>query len=200
MPVNGSASSGSTISDDRPEAEVDGAVFGHYGKPANLAENRKDRRFKRNQSPRRRFVVVIRERGGETLPGVFKSEGEALSWVRHRVAKGTVLHADAAPAWNDLTARFEMRRIDHQEAYSLDRVSTNMAESFFSRLRRGEAGHHHHISGPYLLRFAQEAAWREDNRRVPNGEQVQRVAKLALGRKKSVDFNGYWQRHVKSAT
>ena len=36
----------------------------------------------------------------------------------------------------------------------------------------------------------------EDNRRVPNGEQVQRVAKLALGRKKSVDFTGYWQRHV----
>jgi hypothetical protein len=57
-------------------------------------------------------------------------------------------------------------------------------------------GHHHHISGVYLVRYAQEAAWREDNRRVPNGEQVQRVAKLALGRKKSVDFSGYWQRHV----
>ena len=69
-------------------------------------------------------------------------------------------------------------------------------ELLLSRLRRGEAGHHHHISGPYLLRFAQEAAWREDNRRVPNGEQVQRVAKLALSRKKSVDFTGYWQRHV----
>jgi hypothetical protein len=25
---------------------------------------------------------------------------------------------------------------------------------------------------------------------------VQRVAKLALSRKKSVDFNGYWQRHL----
>jgi hypothetical protein len=56
-------------------------------------------------------------------------------------------------------------------------------------------GHHHHISGPYLLRFAQEAAWREDNRRVSNGDQVQRVAKLALRRKPSVDFGGYWQRH-----
>jgi hypothetical protein len=32
-----------------------------------------------------------------------------------------------------------------------------------------------------------------------NGEQVQRVAKLALslGRGKSVDFSGYWQRRVK---
>jgi hypothetical protein len=65
-------------------------------------------------------VVVIRERGGETLPGVFKSESAALSWVRHRVAKGTVLHADEAPSWNDLHARFELKRIDHQAAYSLD--------------------------------------------------------------------------------
>jgi hypothetical protein len=31
---------------------------------------------------------------------------------------------------------------------------------------------------------------------VPNGEQVQRVAKLAMGKVKSVDFTGYWQRHV----
>lgn len=47
----------------------------------------------------------------------------------------------------------------------------------------------------YLLRYAQEAAWREDNRRVSNGEQVSRVAALAMVRKPSVDFSGYWQRH-----
>jgi hypothetical protein len=129
------------------------------------------------------------------LPGVFKSESQALAWVKRRVVKGTVLHADEASSWNDLHARFDVKRIDHQQAYSLDGVSTNQAESYFSRIRRGEMGHHHHISGPYLLRFAQEAAWREDNRRFPNGEHVNRVAKLALGRKKSVDWNGYWQRH-----
>jgi hypothetical protein len=28
-------------------------------------------------------------------------------------------------------------------------------------MRRGEIGHHHHVAGPYLIRFAQEAAWRE---------------------------------------
>jgi hypothetical protein len=48
----------------------------------------------------------------------------------------------------------------------------------------------------HLLRFAQEAAWREDNPRVPYGEQVKRVAKPALARKKSVDLTAYWQRHV----
>ena len=42
--------------------------------------------------------------------------------------------------------------------------------------------------------FAQEASWREDNRRISNGEQVNRVAGLAMAAKQSVDFRGYWQR------
>ena len=186
---------GRQIGDDRAEAEVDGAYFGGHIRPANKAEDRIDRRLAKHQTGKRKVVVVIRERGGETLPGVFKSESAALAWVKHRVVKGTVLHADEAASWNDLHARYEMKRIDHQQAYSLDGACTNWAESYFARLRRGEMGHHHHISGPYLLRFAQEAAWREDNRRTPNGDQVKRVVDLALGKKTSVDFTGYWQRH-----
>src|SRR5262245_9553031 len=41
---------GRQTGDDRPEAEVDGAAFGGYVKPANRREDRKDRRFRRNQS------------------------------------------------------------------------------------------------------------------------------------------------------
>jgi hypothetical protein len=66
-------------------------------------------------------------------------------------------------------------------------------------MRRAEIGHHHHISGQYLLRNAQEASWREDSRRQPNGEQVSQLAGLALESKPSVDFGGYWQRHQPAA-
>lgn len=186
---------GRKIGDDRPEAEVDGAYFGGHIRPANLKEDRVDRRLAKNQSGKRKVVVVIREKGGETLPGVFRSESAAVKWIKDKVVKGTVLHADEAPSWNDLHSRFEMKRIDHQQAYSLDGACTNQAESYFARLRRGEMGHYHQIAGAYLLRYAQEAAWREDNRRVANGEQVGRIAGLGLGRGKSVDFCGYWQRH-----
>jgi hypothetical protein len=86
-----------------------------------------------------------------------------------RVAKGTELVADEANSWNDLQGRFAMQRIDHQAAYSGRGVYTNGAEEFFSRMRRGEIGHHHHVAGPYLIRYAQEASWREDHRRVDNG-------------------------------
>ena len=61
-------------------------------------------------------------------------------------------------------------------------------------MRRGEIGHHHHVAGPYLIRFAQEAAWREDHRREANGSQVDRLVGLAMHNKPSVDFCGYWQR------
>ena len=87
-----------------------------------------------------------------------------------------------------------MKRINHQKGYSIDGACTNGAESYFSRLRRGEFGHHHHISGRYLVRYAQEAAWREDLRRVSNGEQVYGVVGLAMQCHPSVDFCGYWQR------
>jgi hypothetical protein len=92
--------------------------------------------------------------------------------IRLRIAKGTTVHADESPTWNTLHAAFAMQRVNHQEGYSVGGACTNGAESYFSRLRRGELGHHHHIAGPYLLRYAQEAAWREDLRRASNGEQL----------------------------
>jgi transposase-like protein len=187
--------SGRVLGGEGKEAEVDGGYFGGYVKPANRAEHRVDRRLAEHQSGKRKVVVIIRERGGESLPAVFRSEAAANNFIRSHLRPGTVVNADEAASWNKLHAKYEMRRINHTEAYSLDGACTNWAEEYFSRLRGAEAGHHHHISGAYLLRYAQEAAWREDRRRVANGEQVQRVAQLAMGRKPSVDFSGYWQRH-----
>jgi transposase-like protein len=109
------------------------------------------------------------------------------------VTSGTLFASHKLPL---RTYRFEVRTINHQEAYSLDGACTNWAEEYFSRMRRAEIGHHHHIAGAYLLRYEQEATWREDNRRESNGDQVSRLASLAMKQKPSVDFSGYWQRHI----
>jgi hypothetical protein len=175
-------------------AEIDGAYFGGHIRPENLAAERIDRRLAENQSGKRQVVVAIRERGGRTLTQVFASEADAVGTVRQRIAKGTTVHADESPAWNTLHAAFPMQRINHQDGYSIDGACTNGAESYFARLRRAELGHHHHIAGPYLVRYAQEAAWREDLRRVSNGDQVFGVVGLAMRCQPSVDFCGYWQR------
>jgi transposase-like protein len=186
---------GAHIGGEGRKAEIDGGYFGGYVKPANRVENRRDRRLRQDQSGKRKVVVVIRERDGKTLPGVFASEVAALNFIRTRIARGTEVYADEGSAWNELHGRFTMHRINHQEAYSLgDGIHSNNAESFFGRMRRAEIGHHHHLAGPYLIRFAQEASWREDHRRDPNGVQIDRVVALAMRNKPSVDFCGYWQR------
>jgi hypothetical protein len=128
------------------------------------------------------------------LPAAFQSEAAAASFIRAKVAAETEIMADEAPSWNELHGRYIVKRINHQLAYSDQGACTNGAESFFSRLRRAEAGHHHHIAGAYLARYAQESAWREDHRRFDNGAQVHGVCGLALGAKPSLDFCGYWQR------
>jgi ISXO2-like transposase domain len=168
-------------------------VDGGYVKSTKVKAHRRDRRFAGNQSGKRKVIVIGRERNGNSVPAVFNSESQAASFVRARIARGTTVHADKAAAWDNLHERFEVKRISHQEAYSLDGACTDMAEEYVSRLRRSEIGIHHHIAGAYLLRYAQESSWREDNGRISNSDQVNGLAAVALTRGKSVDFIGDWR-------
>jgi hypothetical protein len=186
---------GASVGGEGKTVEIDGMYAGGYVKPANLRENRVDRRLAKNQNGKRRVVVIAREREGRTIPGVFPTEASSVSWLASRVVKGSKIVADEATSWNSLHARYAVDRIDHSQAYSLDGVSSNQAESFFSRLRRGEIGHYHHVAGVYLASYARESAWRENNRRVSNGDQTQHTVALALASAPSPDFCGYWQRH-----
>ncbi len=174
--------------------EVDGAYFGGYVKPANRKSERVDRRTLLAQSGKRQSVVVMRERDGDTLTFVGKSEAVGVALVAANVALGTVVHADEASHWDKLHARHETFRINHSEAYSANGACTNQAESFFSRLRRAEAGVHHRIAGEYLNAYAGEMAWREDNRRVANGSQAAMVVRSAMLSPVSRGWSGYWQR------
>ena len=172
--------------------EVDGCYVGGHTKLSNVKAERTDRRLV--TPPKRQVVVVARERNGRTLPFVVKRESEGVALIRQVVAMGSIVHADEAGGWDALHAHYEMRRINHSVAFSMDGACTNQAESFFSRLRRAEFGQHHHISGKYLGYYAAEMAWREDRRRVANGEQHEAATGAALGHPVSRVWAGYWQR------
>ena len=175
--------------------EVDGAYFGGYVKPANHKADRVDRRLRLNLNGKRQSVLVARERdGGDTVTLVAKNEATGGNAIVARIDASATVHADEASHWNDLHGRFETRRINHGVCYSDGAACTNLAESFFSRLRRAEIGTHHHIAGPYLNAYAGEMAWREDNRRVPNGSQAAMVAGSAMASPVSRTWAGYWQR------
>jgi transposase-like protein len=175
------------------DAKVSGEV--EIVKPANYKEHRRDRRLAVNQNGKRHVVIVMRERKGKTLTFVAKSEDASVPTLRDRIEVGSTVYADEASHWDHMHARYLTKRINHSTNYSdCNGTSTNQAESFFSRLRRAEIGTHHHISGPYLAAYAAEMDWREDNRRVSNGEQYLIAANAAAKHPVSAQWKGYWQR------
>jgi transposase-like protein len=179
------------------EVEIDGMYVGGYVKPANVKAYRRDRRLLANQSGKRQSVIVARERNGKTITFAAKSEAAAVPMLHDRIAAGSTVFADEAAHWDAFHASYETKRINHSEAYSTPEGCTNMAESFFSRLRRAEVGTHHHIAGPYLAAYAAEMDWREDNRRLANGDQYRAIVAAAVMHPVSRTWKGYWQRGVK---
>ncbi|MEQ1726074.1 MAG: IS1595 family transposase [Sphingopyxis sp.] len=174
--------------------EIDGAYFGGYVKPENHKADRKDRRLAINQSGKRQCVVIMRQRGGKSLPFIVRNEGDAVPYVRDHVANLATIHADEGTGWDALHAGWDTHRVNHSVQFYDEGACTNQAESFFSRLRRMEVGTHHHIAGPYLGQYAGEASWREDNRRTDNGGQATMVGHAAMGARQSRAWAGYWQR------
>lgn len=176
------------------EVEIDGAYFGGHIRPENRKEDRIDRRFAEHQTGKRRVVVAVRQRRGRTLTFVRRSEAEGVDIVRNVVRRDARLFADEASHWDVLHGAFETYRINHTEAYSALGISTNQAESYFSRLRRMVAGQHHYVSPRYLHQYAAHAAWMEDHRRLDNGALTHRALGAALAHPVSREWKGYWQR------
>jgi hypothetical protein len=120
--------------------------------------------------------------------------GPCVCGARTRLQLGSAVHADEATHWGALHSRYLTKRINHEWAYSDEGACTNQAESYFSRLRRAEIGIDHHVAGSYLTAYAGEMAWRENNRRVSNGEQYLMAASAGLAHPVSRQWKGYWQR------
>lgn len=114
------------------EVELDGAYFGGHIRPANRKTERRDRRLAIYQTGKRQVVVVGRERGGESLTFVAKSEALGGELAASRIHHMATVHADEASHWDVLHSKFDTYRINHQHSYSDGIACTNQAESFFS--------------------------------------------------------------------
>lgn len=182
--------------------EVDGAYVNGHVRPANKKADRVDRRLAEHQNPDKRCVLVLRSRGAKgqggkrSLTFVAKSENQAgtIALAGRYVKKGAMLFADEAPAYDPLHGMFSTQRVNHQIEYrSDDGAHTNNAESYFSRFRRMQYGQMHRFGTLYLDNYANEAAYREDNRRMSNGAMFSDVLAKCGATRASRDFCGYWQ-------
>ena len=177
------------------EVEVDGAYFGGYIKPANKKEDRIDRRLAKHQNGKRRCVFIIRERNGQSVPVVIRSENtkDVKAAMLKNICRSATVYADENPAYDAMHSLYNIKRINHSVAYSDGDICTNGAEGWFSRMRRAEIGQHHHLASKYLHSYAKEMSYREDNRRVDNGSLMKDILKRCLTRRPSSDWAGYWQ-------
>jgi hypothetical protein len=141
-------------------------------------------------------VVVLRQRAGRTLPFVVKREAEGAAIV--------------APAWRS-GASFTPTKRRIGTAWS---SPTTPAASTTAKptARTGPAPTRRSRTSPacaapswasittsrkqYLYQYANEAAWREDNRRQANGTLHHLALGAALHSPVSRTWKGYWQRRA----
>jgi transposase-like protein len=201
--------------DDAPlsgEVHMDGAYVNGYVRPANRKEDRIDRRLAENQRPDKRCVFVMRQKvetagveingSNKTLTFIIKAENQAdVSNLANKfVKKGSVICADESNAYDVLHAKFDTRRVNHGQEYCSEAgITNNLAESYFSRFRRMQYGQTHKFGNLYLANYANEAAYREDTRRQPNGQIFQDITKKCARTKTSRDWCGYWQGNKRQA-
>lgn len=188
------------------EVHMDGAYVNGYVRPKNKKEDRIDRRLAVNQRPDKRCVFVMRQKietagdlikgANKTLTFIIKAENQAdvSKLADEFVKKGSTICADESNAYDPLHAKFDTRRVNHAQEYRSDAgITNNLAESYFSRFRRMQYGQTHKFGNLYLANYANEAAYREDTRRKPNGEIFVDITKKCARTKTSHDWCGYWQ-------
>jgi len=185
--------------------EIDGAYVNHYVRPENNINDRIDRRLTANQNPNKRCIVVIRQRHNEgtefigsvrTLTYVLRNENprDIMNIANNRIELGTEIHADEANAYDNLHARFDMRRVNHSVEYmSEEGACSNQAESFFARFRRFQHGQIHRMGQLYISNYANEIAYREDTRRMDNGSIFRDISMKCMKTLQSNEWTGYWQ-------
>jgi hypothetical protein len=189
---------------DKLEGEIhaDGAYVNGYIRPKNKKSERIDRRLAINQKPNKRCVFVMRQKCEElagarkTLTFVIKSENQAdvMNLTGEYITRNSTICADENIAYDPLHAKFDTKRVNHSMEYRADDGTTNnLAESYFARFRRMQYGQVHRFGNEYLANYANEAAYREDTRRWPNGKIFNDIAGKCAKTKTHHDWCGYWQ-------
>lgn len=146
-------------------------------------------------------LVVVRERPSKDgKPGRVrvthrKSEGASLGFIKSILKPGTIVHVDYGSQWLRLNAHYELKRVNHSKTYVQDGACTNLAESFFSRVRAGERGVYRYWWRKYAEQYGVEMAWREENNRVEFGQQIDKIVSCLM-RAGLSSWTGYWQGRI----
>jgi len=123
-----------------------------------------------------------------------ENEANAISLAKTYIEPGALIMTDENPAYNPLSIWFDHKTVQHAiEFATIDGISDNHAESYFSRLRRYTLGVAHRIEPKYMADIANEMAWREDTRRKTMRERLDLLLGSVFRHGRSQWWRGYWQ-------
>lgn len=128
---------------------------------------------------------------------------ESESWknimkpINDSVSKDAIIMTDKGPSFNKIEPVLGIRHfsVNHSQHY-MDEfgVNNNMAESFFSRIRRAEFGVYNAMSNRYLAFYISEFVYRNDHNKDLEMElQIHELLERVLSREPSKAFTGYYQ-------
>lgn len=188
-------------------AGVQSAVYATYGAPTGRQRRAKHLvpggKANAKRKLKRRVVIAIRELSNNQNSGASKTrvtiarrehENDVIPFIHQHVQSGSIIMSDENPAYNQLAANYNHKTVQHAVEYQADDGTTNnQAESFNSRMRRAEYGIYHGFRPTYLMIYACETAWMEDNRRKSLRERYELIFRLISKSGLSEYFRGYWQ-------
>ncbi len=134
---------------------------------------------------------------------ISRDTGEARSTIVERVTGATlrpvltgeispdaVLMTDKLVGYRQIGKEFaEHHSVNHgRKEYAKTtkngrRAHVNLAEGFFSQLKRGIDGTHHHVSTDHLHRYVAEYDFRYSTRKLTDGQRTMRAIEQAAGKR-----------------
>lgn len=157
------------------------------GTPKNRHANKRvgSKQGKTDKTP---VVSLVHAETGEVrskvVANVSSSTLRSVIVEQVRMAK-TTLHTDAAGAYGSFAAELaDHRSVNHTAGeYVRDGVSTNMAENYFSQLKRSIDGTHHHVSPEHLGRYVGEFDFRHSTHDMTDTARVDHLMGRIGGRR-----------------
>lgn len=100
-------------------------------------------------------------------------------------AKRTHLHTDAHSGYKQIARQFAAHEFVNHSAgeYTRGNISTNLAEGYFSQLKRSIDGTHHWVSREHLQRYLTQMDWMYSYCRETDSQRMRRLISNMTGRR-----------------
>lgn len=166
--------------------EADETYIG--GKAKNMHAKKREERITGTGGTDKTAIVSLVQRGGDVRSQVMRQavNGETLApLLREHVAKDSRLMTDSFGGYVQVGKEFaDHQSVNHGKGeYVRGDAYTNTLEGYFSQLKRGIDGTHHHVSEHHLGRYVGEFDYRYNTRKIADGDRTKQTIRQSAGKR-----------------